>query len=226
MLNLVVVAHPDDEILGFGATGAKLALAGEIVQAVILCGHVGARALRPTDVELSEDILAASRVVGFSTPVMGSFPNIKMNTVPHLDIVRFIEDQIAIFQPDRIFTHHVGDLNDDHLQVARACLAAARYFQRRAQIKGPNSIHTMEIPSSTDWGFASTSHQYMPNLFVDIDTKCLELKIRALACYRKVMRDCPHPRSREGLTSLATFRGGQGGFRFAESFQTVFQRNF
>jgi len=37
-LNLVVVAHPDDEILGFGAAGNKLAQKGEIVQPIILVG--------------------------------------------------------------------------------------------------------------------------------------------------------------------------------------------
>jgi N-acetylglucosamine malate deacetylase 1 len=42
-VNLVIVAHPDDEILGYGAAGAKLVAAGEVVQPVILCGNVDAR---------------------------------------------------------------------------------------------------------------------------------------------------------------------------------------
>ena len=55
-INLIVVAHPDDEILGFGATGAKLKQAGETIQPVILCGNVDARTQRPTDEELHADI--------------------------------------------------------------------------------------------------------------------------------------------------------------------------
>ena len=47
--NLVIVAHPDDEILGFGATGAKLVEQGEVVQPVILCGDVDARTHSPTN---------------------------------------------------------------------------------------------------------------------------------------------------------------------------------
>jgi len=43
LLNLLVVAHPDDEILGFGATGAKLVKTGEVVQPIILCGDERAR---------------------------------------------------------------------------------------------------------------------------------------------------------------------------------------
>ena len=40
MVSLIVVAHPDDEILGFGGTGAKLVQKGEIIQPIILCGNV------------------------------------------------------------------------------------------------------------------------------------------------------------------------------------------
>lgn len=224
MLNLVVVAHPDDEILGFGAAGSRLVKAGETVQAVILCGSVDARTLRPTDAELNEDLLAANRAVGFAPPVLGAFPNIRMNTVPHLELVQFIEQQIIAFRPDRIFTHHPGDLNDDHLQTARACLAASRLFQRTSQVPPIRSLHAMEIPSSTEWAMPGPGRPFTPNLFVEVGVEGVEAKLGALACYRKVMRDYPHPRSREAITGLATCRGAQAGMHYAEAFETLFAR--
>ncbi len=102
--NLVVVAHPDDEILGFGGAGAVCVKNGEIVQPVILSGGVDARTHRPTDAELFDDMINANQTLGFEKPILGSFPNIRMNTISHLDLVQFIEAQIETFQPDRIFT--------------------------------------------------------------------------------------------------------------------------
>lgn len=227
MTNLVVVAHPDDEILGFGATGARLVEIGETVQPIILCGNVDMRSQRPSDPELQADIKMANSIVGFRSPMLGSFPNIRMNTVPHLDIVRFIEEQILSFQPNRIFTHHLGDLNNDHHQVALACCAAARLFQRNNKIQPIHSLHAMEIPSSTDWAFPGAGFTpFSPNLFCEIDIGFLEKKIKALEAYRRVMRAFPHPRSREALTGLAAIRGSQAGLNYAEAFMTVFQRNF
>ena len=86
MLNLVVVAHPDDEILGFGAAGAKLVKQGEIVQPIILCGNVDVRHKKPTDEELYRDMCKANNILGFNEPVLGSFPNIRMNNVDHIEI--------------------------------------------------------------------------------------------------------------------------------------------
>lgn len=223
IMNLIVVAHPDDEILGFGGTGARLVQAGENVQAVILCGDVDARTRRPTNAELAEDIQQANSLVGFASPVLGAFPNIRMNAVPHLDLVRFIEDQIERLLPTRIFTHHPGDLNNDHLHVATACMAAARLFQRRQDLPPLKSLHFMEIPSSTDWSFPGSGTPFIPNLYMEIGAE-LEAKIQALGCYRMVMREAPHPRSREALMGLAAYRGGQAGYHYAEAFQTVFQR--
>lgn len=221
-INLVVVAHPDDEILGFGGTGAKLAAAGDMVQPVILCGNVDARTRRPTNQQLFEDMSEANRLVGFAQPVLGNFPNIRMNTVDHLSIVQFIEAQVQEYQPHRIFTHHPSDLNDDHKQICRATLAAARLFQRREGIRPLESLHLMEIPSSTDWGFPGAGEgAFMPNLFVEIGD-FLDRKIEALGCYRNVMRDFPHSRSPEALRGLATVRGAQCGLGYAEAFQTLF----
>ena len=222
-MNLVVVAHPDDEILGFGAAGAKLAKQGEVVQPVILCGNVDARNKRPSDEELYADMQQANEMVGFRSPVLGSFPNIKMNTVDHLSMVQFVEKQIVEFQPQRIFTHHPSDLNDDHLHVSRACAAASRFFQRRDDIAPLESLHFMEIQSSTDWSFKTGSDAFHPNLFIDIEHE-LDDKLRALACYRNVVRKFPHPRSEEALRGLAAYRGGQSGQKYSEAFQTIFMR--
>jgi LmbE family N-acetylglucosaminyl deacetylase len=221
-LNLVVVAHPDDEVLGFGGAGACLVRAGEIVQPIILCGNVDARNNRPANAELFADMCSANEILGFSTPVLGSFPNIRMNTVDHIEIVQFIEAQIEKFQPTRIFTHHLADLNDDHVQVSKSCMAAARYFQRKVGNRPLESLNLIEILSSTDWSFPSSATQFSPNCFVDI-SESINVKIEALRKYRGVMREAPHPRSQEVLRGHAAFRGGQCGKRYAEAFQTIFR---
>ncbi|KGJ94235.1 PIG-L deacetylase family protein [Thalassotalea sp. ND16A] len=222
---LVVVAHPDDEILGFGATGAKLVKEGWKVQPIILCGNVDVRHKRPSDDELYKDMIAANKVVGFEEPVLGNFPNIRMNNVDHLDIVQFIETQILEFKPERIFTHHPADLNDDHCQIAKACMAASRYYQRRDDIPSLKSLSFVEIQSATDWGFEASGDSFKPNHYVEV-TEEIELKLEALACYRNVMRDFPHPRSVEAVKGLAAYRGGQSGQKYSEAFQTIFQQGF
>ena len=71
MMNLLVVAHPDDEVLGFGGTGAACVKLGDTVQPVILCGEVDARSQRPSNEELNDDIIKANTVLGFQQPIMG-----------------------------------------------------------------------------------------------------------------------------------------------------------
>jgi LmbE family N-acetylglucosaminyl deacetylase len=222
-INLVVVSHPDDEVLGFGGTGAKLVRAGEIVQPVILCGEVRVRSQRPESSDLYSDMIDANQILGFNPPVVGEFPNIRMNTVDHLDIVKYIEAHIINFQPVRIFTHHPSDLNDDHVQTMKACLAAARLFQRRGDVQPLDAVYFMEILSSTDWSFPAVTSSFVPDTFSDI-SDTLELKLQALSKYRNVMRPPPHPRSQHVLSGHAAYRGGQGGFKYAEAFQTAFRR--
>ena len=225
-VNLVVVAHPDDEILGVGATGAKLARGGGVVQPVILCGNVDARTRRPTNAELFEDMSEANRRVGFRQPVLGDFPNIRMNNVDHLTMVQFIEAQVLEFQPHRIFTHHPSDLNDDHKQICRATLAASRLFQRRSDVRPLEALILMEVPSSTDWGFNGGGGEapFQPNTYVEVGD-FIDLKIEALGCYRNVMRPFPHSRSPEALRGLAAYRGAQCGLGPAEAFQTIFRNS-
>jgi LmbE family N-acetylglucosaminyl deacetylase len=217
---LSVTAHPDDEVLGFGATAAKSSDNGHKVVNCILSGKVEARRARPDLKDLYQDILGAQSILKCEKPILGDFPNIRFNTVPHHELVLFIENVIEEIQPDMIFTHFPYDLNNDHYQTSIACQAASRLFQRK-EIKPIQALYFMEIPSSTEWGFPVNSNTFAPDTFIEVGIEYIERKIEALNAYRGVMRNYPHPRSLEVLKGLAAYRGSQAGLKYAESFKTA-----
>ncbi len=224
MTYLVVVAHPDDEVLGAGATMYKLAQKGHSVNVCILSGEVNARNHRPSTDELHEDVNSSMNILGVDKIIKGDFPNIEFNTVPHLKLVQFIEKAIIDTESDVVFTHHPADLNNDHLHTSLACQAAVRLFQRRPDVKPLRELLFMEVPSATEWALNKAENQFSPNTFVEVGEKSVDKKIEALAQYRGVMRDYPHPRSHEALKGLAAYRGGQAGMVYAEAFESVFRR--
>ena len=218
---LTVTAHPDDEILGFGGSSWVLSQRGHSVHHFILSGDVEARRHRPGLDELVNDIEKANEIVG-STFELANFPNIKFNTVPHIELVQSIERVIEEFEPDWVFTHHPMDLNDDHKHVSNACQAAVRLFQRKPT-KRIKAFYFMEISSSTDWSFPLGYGGFAPNTYIELGEEGLKRKLESLSNYRGVMRDFPHPRSVEAITGLAAKRGGESGYNYAEAFQLVFQ---
>lgn len=220
MIYLTVTAHPDDEILGFGGSTAMLTSKGHKVHNLILSGDVEARRLRPAVDALVEHINQAQRIVGAQSPILGPFPNIKFNTVPHLEIVQFIENYIDELQPDIVITHHPYDLNNDHYHTSKACQAAVRLFQRKP-IKPLKALYFMEIPSSTDWAFPVDGQQFRPDTFIEIGEEGINRKLEALYAYEGVMRTYPHPRSDESIRALAVIRGSQVGRNLCEGFQTA-----
>jgi LmbE family N-acetylglucosaminyl deacetylase len=224
MIYLTVTAHPDDEVLGFGGTCYQLAKQGHKIYNLILSGNVEARSFRPDINELINDTNEAQKIIGAEPPILGDFPNIKFNTVPHLDLVQFIEKNIEELSPDFIITHHPYDLNNDHYHASKACQAASRLFQRK-DVKPIKGLYFMEILSSTDWAFPVNNQNFQPNTFIEIGLEGIEAKIASLYAYKGIMRKYPHPRSDESLKSLAILRGSQAGLNYAESFQSVFQRN-
>ncbi len=221
---LLVVAHPDDEVLGAGASVHKLTKEGHCVDVCIMCADANARAFRPEDNELHDDMASSLDMLGVRKRYEGDFPNIRMNTVDHLELVQFIEKAIAESEPDVIITHHAGDTNNDHLHTSLACQAAARLFQRRPEMKPLSELWFMEVLSSTDWCVNSALNRFTPNTFVEVGKQGLKTKIAALSAYRGVMRPYPHSRSEEAIEGLAAYRGAQVGCNYAEAFECVIRR--
>lgn len=219
---LVVVAHPDDEILGAGATIYKLVKEQNEVSIAIMSSKASARL--DLSSSLREDEKTALSLIGVKKVYHANFPNIKMNTVPHLELVQFIENCIEDCRAEAIFTHHPADTNNDHVQTSYAVQAACRLFQRREHIPIFKKLLYMEVLSSTEWSLDTTVNRFIPNLYVEVGKEGVDIKIKALSFYKGVMREYPHPRSVDAIKGLATYRGAQAGCNYAEAFQCAFLR--
>ena len=69
---LTVTAHPDDEVLGFGASSYTLAGKGYKIFNCILSGQVEARKDRPELNILSKNILKAQKIIRASKTITGA----------------------------------------------------------------------------------------------------------------------------------------------------------
>ena len=219
---LFVVAHPDDEVLGAGATIHKLVNEGHKVAIATLANHAAARA--NISATLQDDQAKAFGIMGITKAYAGDFPNIQMNTVSHLKLVQFIEAAIEDWKAESIYTHHPSDTNNDHVMTSYAAQAASRLFQRKAGIPALKEFIYMEVPSSTEWSLDSSANRFTPNMFVEIGKEGVDVKLKALAAYAGVMRPYPHPRSEEAIKGLAAYRGVQAGCNYAEAFESAFFR--
>ena len=224
MKYLIVVAHPDDETLGAGASIYKWAHEGHTVDVCIMCTEARARAFRPEDNELDDDKNESNNFLGVNRIYEGSFPNIEMNNVPHLQLVQFIEQSLRESEPDVIITHHTADTNNDHMHTSMACQEAIRLFQRQTSAKPIKEFWYMEVGSASDWNVNSAMNTFRPNVYVEIDKTGIDAKIKALSMYRGVMRPYPHPRSAEAMEGLAAWRGSQVGEFYAEAFECAIRR--
>ena len=231
MKYLMVVSHPDDEVVGAGASIYKWtrpsAETGEPrneVDVCIMCMEAKARAFRPADKELDDDLSTSTKYLGIGRKYVATFPNIEMNTVPHIELVQHIELAIQESQPDIVITHHPADTNNDHLQTSLACQEAVRLFQRRPEVKPLGEFWYMEVPSCTEWALNTGLNRFQPNMFVEVGKEGVDAKVKALSMYRGVMRAYPHPRSAEAIEGFAAYRGCQAGCNYAEAFEIAMRR--
>lgn len=219
MTTIVFAAHPDDEVLGAGATIARLAREGEEVHIHILGEGATSRAAAEASeaVErLQRQARRACDILGASSLSFHGLPDNRFDAVDLLDLVRVVEAILGSYQVDRVLTHAIGDLNIDHQLTARAVATATRPFGANT----PSTVMSFEVLSSTEWSFGQVG-RFDPDHFIEVSADDLAAKISALRCYQDELREAPHPRSADGVTALAKLRGSVIGANHAEAFSIV-----
>jgi len=219
---LVVVAHPDDELLGLGASMYKLIHEQNcIVRAVILGEGITSRS-DARDTTLWEQELQKHRsnieqariAIGYDSVGTYNFPDNRFDQSDLLDLVKVVEKEKEAFLPDIVFTHHGGDTNIDHRRTFEACVTALRPMEHE------NTLHLIcfETPSSTEWQAFNYPNPFLPNLFISVSEEHVDAKIAGMECYSFEKRSYPHPRSPEALKIQAQRWGVAIGSHFAEAF--------
>lgn len=219
---LIIAAHPDDEILGCGATIAKLSREGYIVSTLILGEGITSRdisrnsKLREKEIlDLKNQIKDSNKLIGVTNVITFDFPDNRFDSINLLDIVKVIEDTIEKTKPEIIFTHYEKDLNIDHQITYKAVITATRPIYGSIV----KSIYSFEILSSTEWGFPLS---FYPDTFFDVETT-ISLKKEAMKLYKSELREYPHPRSIDGIELNSKYWGMRVGLKYVEAFKLIRQ---
>jgi LmbE family N-acetylglucosaminyl deacetylase len=231
MKTLIVVAHPDDEVLGMGGTIKKLSKQGHDMKIIYLSTGILARReldgkssnkifnkkflsnIKKNISKLQLDAKKSSKILGIDEIEFMDFPDNEMDIISNLQITKTIENVISDFKPTTVYTTPQYDVNVDHTSLFYATLTATRP-RKNYHVK---KVFSFEVLSSSEWYFPVS---FTPNTFVDI-SKELAFKIKAIKAYKNELREFPHPRSVIAIEANARKWGSVSGFNFAEAFSLV-----
>lgn len=215
---LLIVAHPDDEVLGMGGTIAKLSAQGCEVNVLIVTDGSSSQYRDSVDLakiieDKKKETWACAQTLGVKNVFYGGMPDMKLDIISHITINKVIEFAIDQLQPDTVFTHFWGDVNQDHVNVYKSTLVAVRPMLGQVV----KELYCYRVPSSTEWMPCMADKMFMPNYFVNIE-KFAEQKYEAFSKYSTELREYPHPRSVQHLRELDIARGLEVGMGPTETF--------
>jgi len=217
---LIISAHPDDDILGCGGILSKFK--GGVNFKVVFIGEGSTcRYSTPDSNEAKKEVEIRNTYAKEALGLLGvndySFYNLpcgRFDIIPLIEINKIIENEISNFNPDTVFTHSNIDTNKDHVKVFESTIIATRPGC------GVNNIYSYEVLSSSEWNY---NKSFNPNVFFTLSKKNVNEKWAALEIYLSEVKLFPYPRSKKGITSLATYRGMQCDSIYAEAFTLVRQ---
>jgi len=212
----IVAPHPDDEVLGCGATIARLARQGTEVHVIIVTrGQEPQFSSAYVDQVMAEARAAHQRLGVHATHCL-DLPAAALDTVSVADINAKIGSKLSEIIPDVLFVPFLGDIHVDHQTAFSASMVWAR--PRGPEV--PAHVLAYETLSETNWYAPQVTPAFSPNLFVDVEG-FLDDKLEAFSLYSSQVKNFPDERSLEAIRALAQLRGATAHCRAAEAFVTV-----
>lgn len=195
---LAIGAHPDDVEFGCAGTLIKFTQKGHKLYLFVATeGQYGGEAERRRAEQIE-----SSELMGAENLVFGGYNDTEL--LENRKLITDIENIMGRCRPDYVFINYTDDTHQDHRNLGRAAITAARYTK---------NVLLYEVP---------TTQNFNPTVYVDIDL-VLNKKLACLEAHAsQVMKT-----NIEGLNileiarSAAHFRGIQARLRNAEAFQPL-----
>ena len=204
----MISAHPDDEVVGMGATIKKLSLTNKIWLCVVSEG-ASAQYSDKKMIEVRRDACKkSSKILGISKIQFLDYPDMRLDSVSHLEINKELEKIIRKLKPKIVYSPPSHDLNKDHQKVFESSLVVTRPL-----VSSVKSLLCYELPGPV-------REPFRPTIYENVE-KEFSYKIKGFKMYKNEIMKFPHPRSINAIENLAIYRGTQSGLRKAEAFELV-----
>ena len=209
---LVIGAHPDDEVVGMGATIKKLSKKNKIFLCIITDGTTAQYDDKKMIKVRRDACMKSSKLLGISKVKFLDFPDMMAGRISQLEINKELEKIIEDYKPNVVYTTPSHDLHKDHRLVFDSTLVATRAFSSSV-----TQLLSYELPGSVKQPFRPTVYQNIEKEF--------SYKLKAFKMYKSEVMKFPHPRSIEAIENLAIQRGVECSFKKAEAFELIKQIN-
>jgi len=195
---LAIGAHPDDLEYSCAGTLIRHAHKGDkVFMAIVTDGHMGGE-----PATRRQEQLDAAKIIGAQEVFFLDYADTSFEC--NRDSIMRIEEVIKKVEADVVYTHYGEDTHQDHRNIARAVVPAARSVPNLLFIEGFSSQH------------------FDPSVFVDIGS-VIHQKLAALEAHASQVQktNIQNMSIVDIARSVANFRGIQGRVTYAEGFVPV-----
>ena len=217
---LVIAPHPDDEVLGAGGILAKSKKFGYKPKVLTICTNFAPPIEEKKFNRSLKEAKKAHKILKVNESIFFNIPALTVDKVPTEILTSRIYNEIKNFNPSIVLIPF-PDMHQDHKTVFNLCMAVTR---PKGIGKKISLVACYEVPSATYYSAPQIEPNFYPNWNVDISYS-IKKKTNALKEYKSTLHKNETARSTKAINSLASFRGSQVGFNYAESFYIIRQRS-
>lgn len=209
---LVIAPHPDDEVLGCGATLKRFSEEGHDIRLLILTNRIfpnsegGLNRIDP--VRAQKETEEVCKILGIREWFIAGMTDTELPERLK-ELIALFEAERDTFKPDLVLVPDDNDTHQDHRVVHEA---AKIVWRPHHAAKTGTELWSYQAPSS--YGF-------VPNQFVAVTPEQIEAKVKALECYTTEVLPAPSTRCREFIESQAVMWGGVTQVERAEPFRHI-----